>query len=289
MLDRILFLFAEGFRNLLRHKLTVFAAIFSVFMTMIIIGSLLIIGKNTNKLIFYLRSKYKIEVFFDGEMSKRDALKLVEDIGSIEGVRNTTFIDKENATRIFEKQFGENILDYIDRNPLPMSCVVNVNRTGDFELDIFPIVKKINALEGVDNVEHQGKLIQRIEDYHNRFTKLFFICSIIIIGITITIIYNTIKLTIYAKKDLIQDLHIIGATNTFVKVPFLIEGVLQGLIGSSVAFVFLSIALKIGNGLISQFAAITIRMDPAAASVMLLIGILISFIGSFLSVSRFLP
>ncbi|MEC9026242.1 MAG: permease-like cell division protein FtsX [Candidatus Neomarinimicrobiota bacterium] len=289
MLDRILFLFAEGFRNLLRHKLTVFAAIFSVFMTMIIIGSLLIIGKNTNKLIFYLRSKYKIEVFFDAEMSKRDALKLVEDIGSIEGVRNTTFIDKENATRIFEKQFGENILDYIDRNPLPMSCVVNVNRTGDFELDIFPIVKKINALEGVDNVEHQGKLIQRIEDYHNRFTKLFFICSIIIIGITITIIYNTIKLTIYAKKDLIQDLHIIGATNTFVKVPFLIEGVLQGLIGSSVAFVFLSIALKIGNGLISQFAAITIRMDPAAASVMLLIGILISFIGSFLSVSRFLP
>ena len=289
MLDRILFLFAEGFRNLLRHKLTVFAAIFSVFMTMIIIGSLLIIGKNTNKLIFYLRSKYKIEVFFDAEMSKRDALKLVEDIGSIEGVRNTTFIDKENATRIFEKQFGENILDYIDRNPLPMSCVVNVNRTGDFELDIFPIVKKINALEGVDNVEHQGKLIKRIEDYHNRFTKLFFICSIIIIGITITIIYNTIKLTIYAKKDLIQDLHIIGATNTFVKVPFLIEGVLQGLIGSSVAFVFLSIALKIGNGLISQFAAITIRMDPAAASVMLLIGILISFIGSFLSVSRFLP
>jgi len=289
MLDRLLFLFAEGFRNLLRHKLTVFAAIFSVFMTMIIIGSLLIIGKNTNKLIFYLRSKYKIEVFFDNDLPKRDALNLVEDIGSIEGVRNTTFIDKENATRIFEKQFGESILDYIDRNPLPMSCVVNVNRTGDFELNIFPIVKEISSLHGVDNVEHQGKLIQRIESYHNRFTKLFFISSIIIIAITISIIYNTIKLTIYAKKDLIQDLHIIGATNTFVKVPFLIEGVLQGLIGSSIAFVVLSIALKIGNSLISQFASITIRMDPAAASVMLVIGVLISFIGSFLSVSRFLP
>ncbi len=289
MLDRLLFLFAEGFRNLLRHKLTVFAAVFSVFMTMIIIGSLLIIGKNTNKLIFYLRSKYKIEVFFDNDLPKRDALNLVEDIGSIEGVRNTTFINKENATRIFEKQFGESILDYINSNPLPMSCVVNVNRTGDFELDIFPIVKEINLLQGVNNVEHQGKLIQRIESYHNRFTKLFFISSIIIIAITIGIIYNTIKLTIYAKKDLIQDLHIIGATNTFVKVPFLIEGVLQGLIGSSIAFVALSIALKIGNSLISQFASMTIRMDPAAASVMLVIGVLISFIGSFLSVSRFLP
>ena len=289
MLDRFLFLIAEGFRNLLRHKLTVFAAVFSVFMTMIIIGSLLIIGKNTNKLIFYLRSKYKIEVFFDNDLSKRDAVNLVEDIGSIEGVRNTTFIDKENATRIFEKQFGESILDYIDRNPLPMSCVVNVNRTGDFELDIFPIVKKINSLHGVDNIEHQGKLIQRIESYHNRFTKLFFITSNIIIAITISIIYNTIKLTIYAKKDLIQDLHIIGATNTFVKVPFLIEGVLQGLIGSTIAFIFLTIALKVGNGLLSQFASITLRMDPAAASVMLLIGVLISFIGSFLSVSRFLP
>ena len=116
-----------------------------------------------------------------------------------------------------------------------------------------------------------------------------FITSIIIIAITISIIYNTIKLTIYAKKDLIQDLHIIGATNTFVKVPFLIEGVLQGLVGSTIAFIFLSIALKVGNGLLSQFASITLRMDPAAASVMLLIGVLISFIGSFLSVSRFLP
>ena len=145
MLDRLLFLFAEGFRNLLRHKLTVFAAIFSVFMTMIIIGSLLIIGKNTNKLIYYLRSKYKIEVFFDSDISKRDAVNLVEDIGSIKGVRNTTFIDKENATRIFEKQFGENILDYIDRNPLPMSCVVNVNRTVDFELDIFQVTKPMAA------------------------------------------------------------------------------------------------------------------------------------------------
>ena len=133
------------------------------------------------------------------------------------------------------------------------------------------------------------KLIQRIESYHNRFTKLFFISSIIIIAITISIIYNTIKLTIYAKKDLIQDLHIIGATNTFVKVPFLIEGVLQGLVGSTIAFIFLSIALKVGNGLLSQFASITLRMDPAAASVMLLIGVLIGFIGSFLSVSRFLP
>ena len=74
-----------------------------------------------------------------------------------------------------------------------------------------------------------------------------------------------------------------------MKVPFLIEGVLQGLIGSSIAFVILSIALKIGNSLISQFASITIRMDPAASSVMLLIGVLISFIGRFLSVSRFLP
>ena len=289
MLDRILFLFAEGFRNLLRHKLTVFAAVFSVFMTMLIIGSLLIIGKNTNKLIFYLRSKYKIEVFFDDSLSKRDAVNLTEDIGSIEGVRNTTFIDKENASKIFEKQFGENILDYIDRNPLPMSCVINVNRTGDFKLDIFPIIKKINELPGVANIEHQGKLISRIESYHNQFTKLFFISSIIIIAITISIIYNTIKLTIYAKKDLIQDLHIIGATNTFVKVPFLIEGVLQGFIGSSIAYVVLSIGLYIGNSLLSQIVPLTIRMDPAAASVMMIIGVLISFIGSFLSVSRFLP
>ena len=129
---------------------------------------------------------------------------------SLSGVRNTTFIDKESAAKIFEKQFGENILDYIQRNPLPMSCVVNLNRTGNFELDIMPIVTSIESFPGIDNIDHQGKLIQRIEAFHSRFTKIFSVISFGIILITINIILNTIKLTIYAKKDLVQDLHIIG-------------------------------------------------------------------------------
>jgi cell division transport system permease protein len=289
MLDRALFLFAEGFRNLLRHKLTVFSAVFSVFLTMLIIGSLLIVRKNTNKLIYYLRSKYKIEVFFEADLAKETALDVVKKIESFPGVRNTTFIDRETATNIFEKQFGENILDYIQRNPLPMSCVINLNRTGDYELDIMPIVTRIKSLSGIDNIEHQGKLIQRIEGFNKRFTKILFFVSIGIMLITISIISNTIKLTIYAKKDLIQDLHIIGATNTFVKVPFLIEGILQGFMGSFIAFLVLSLFLHIGNNILTQFSAMTIRMDPAAASFMLLIGISISFIGSLRAVARFLP
>ena len=289
MLDRALFLFAEGFRNLLRHKLTVFSAVFSVFLTMLIIGSLLIVRKNTNKLIYYLRTKYKIEVFFESDLAKETALDVVKKIDSFPGVRNTTFIDRENATKIFEKQFGENILDYIQRNPLPMSCVINLNRTGEYELDIMPIVTRIESLSGIDNIEHQGKLIQRIEGFNNRFTRILFFVCIGIMLITISIISNTIKLTIYAKKDLIQDLHIIGATNTFVKVPFLIEGILQGFIGSFIAFLVLTLCLQIGNNILTQISSMTIRMDPAAASFMLLIGISISFIGSLRAVARFLP
>jgi|TARA_B100001146_G_scaffold63443_1_gene56203 cell division transport system permease protein len=289
MLDRALFLFAEGFRNLLRHKLTVFSAVFSVFLTMLIIGSLLIVRKNTNKLIYYLRTKYKIEVFFESDLAKETALDVVKKIDSFPGVRNTTFIDRENATKIFEKQFGENILDYIQRNPLPMSCVINLNRTGEDELDIMPIVTRIESLSGIDNIEHQGKLIQRIEGFNNRFTRILFFVCIGIMLITISIISNTIKLTIYAKKDLIQDLHIIGATNTFVKVPFLIEGILQGFIGSFIAFLVLTLCLQIGNNILTQISSMTIRMDPAAASFMLLIGISISFIGSLRAVARFLP
>ena len=236
-----------------------------------------------------MRSKYKIEVFFEAGLDKKEALDVVKQIESFPGIRNTTFIDRENATKIFEKQFGENILDYIQRNPLPMSCVINLNRTGENELDIKPIVTRIEGLPGIDNIEHQGKLIQRIEEVHKRFTKIFSIISFVVIAITISIIFNTIKLTIYAKKDLIQDLHIIGATNTFVKVPFLIEGILQGFIGSIIAFFVLSLFLQIGNNILTQFSAMTIRMDPAAASFMLLIGISISFIGSLRAVARFLP
>ena len=109
-MDKLAFLLSEGVKNLWRHKLTSFSSIFSIFLTLIISGSLIIVSQNTSKVIEYLRDKYKIEVFFKNEITFEKVEEVVSNINKINGVRSTTVISKDDAEKIFKSQFGEDIM-----------------------------------------------------------------------------------------------------------------------------------------------------------------------------------
>ena len=121
----------------------------------------------------YLRSKYKIEVFFNEDLSNEEAIGLIHKIKKINGVRNATLITKEDAVRIFKDQFGEDILSILGYNPLPISAVVNLKRNSEEVLDATPIVNKIKKMDGVEEVRYQGHLIKKIERTYARAMKIF--------------------------------------------------------------------------------------------------------------------
>ena len=202
-MDKFLFLLGEGFKNLWRHKLTVFTAVFSVFLSLSTIGILFIAEQNTHKLIEYMRSKYKIEVFFNDTVTNDQASQYVQEIRMIEGVYTTTLITKEEALKVYQSQFGKDLTEFLDYNPLPASCVVNIKRKYDGYLKIAPIIEQIKKIEGVDTVNHQGHLISRIEGFYEKGLLGLSGVAFAIILVTVMIISNTIKLTIYANKDLI--------------------------------------------------------------------------------------
>ena len=93
-MDKMIFLLSEGLKNLWRHKLTAFSSIFSIFLTLTVAGSLIIVSDNTGRIIEYLRDKYKIEVFFKQNISDDQIVKIVKEFKSIPGVRSTTIITK---------------------------------------------------------------------------------------------------------------------------------------------------------------------------------------------------
>ena len=103
-MDKFTFLISEGIKNIFRHKLTAFSTIFSIFLTLSIVGSLIVVNQNTNKIIEYLREKYKIEVFFKEGFSDQELRNIISQIESIKGVRSTTLITKNDAERIFKSQ-----------------------------------------------------------------------------------------------------------------------------------------------------------------------------------------
>lgn len=287
--DKALFLLAEGMKNLWRHKLTAFAAVFSVFLSLMLVGTLIIAGQNTQKVIQYFRGKYKIEVFFKEVTTEERSQILVKEISAIPGVRSTTLITKEDAVRIFESQFGENILDLVGYNPLPISCVVNVIRNRAERLNVDPIIDKIWAFSEVEEVNYQGALIYRIEGLYQKFLKLTMILTIVILIISVIIISNTLRLTIYAKRDLIRALQLIGATRTFIKAPFIIEGIIQGVLGALMAAGVLIGGLTIGSRIIASQFSFKVQYEPFLLTMILVgISVVISYLGSSRAASKLL-
>ena len=288
MTDKISFLFIEGFRNLWRHKLTAFTSIFSVFLALLLVGILFIIGQNSHYPIEYFRSKYKIEVFFENNISNVGESEIINNIRNFPEVRSVTPISKKDAVRIFKNQFGEDVIEMLGYNPLPSSAVVNIIKEGFEKINIAPLIEKINSINGVDSVHYQGRLINRIEKIYQLFLQGLKIAIVLIIIFSIIIISNTIKLTIYSRKDLIKTLDLIGATKIFIKVPFILEGILQSFIGAVLAVSLIFGLMKLGNNYLTQVSSIEIIWNFYFGIILFTLSILIGFIGSYRAVSKFL-
>ena len=289
-MNKIFYLFTEGVKNIWRHKMTALTAIFSLFIALYIVGVLATAGNNTHKVLHYLRSKYKIEVFFGQDVSNEQAVGLIHKIKKIDGVRTATIIEKEDAVRIFKDQFGENIVELLGYNPLPVSAVVNVNRSRRDPLRVEPIIKEIRAIPNVDDVRYQGNLINKIERNYKRVIDRLPYLSGIIVLIAVLVIYNTIKLSVYSRREVIETLQLIGASKMFIKLPFIIEGILIGLISVTMVFPALFVSVEALNYVISNFSSFNMKVnfDPLVLLWMIAVVIVISLVGSYRAASSFL-
>ena len=288
-MNKLVFIFAEGFKNVWRHKSSAVSSIFSIYLTLIVSGSLLIISQNTNKLIEYLRDKYKVEVFFKDDVTEQRVTELVTEFKKKNIVQSITVISKKDAERIFKSQFGDDILGLLGYNPLPISCVINLKKDWPSRLDLQPIISDLKKYREVDEVRHQGKLISRIESYYDRFLQIMIIAISITLIIAIFIISNTVRLTIFSKKQLIKSLQLIGATKWFIKGPFIIEGIVHGLIAAILAVYSLVGIIRFSKYLIYDLTKFGIIFDQVFIfQVLLSISILVGFIGANRAISRFL-
>ena len=286
-MDKLLYLISEGFKNVWRHKMTTFTAVFSLFLALYFVGLLAIAGENTKSILQYLRSKYKIEVFFKQDIEYGSAKSISASILKIKGVRSSTVINKDDAVRIFKDQFGEDILAILGYNPLPISAVVNLKRKSDQLLDASPIVNEINSLDGVEEVRYQGHLIKKIERTYAKIMKYFPFMAMVFVLVAVLVIYNTVKLSIFARKELINSLKLIGATKLFIQMPFIFEGLIDGFLASLIASPLILVTVNGVNYMMNNFTSWNIQLSiaPILFLWLTLLSGIISVVGSYRAVS----
>ena len=286
-MDKLLYLISEGFKNVWRHKMTTFTAVFSLFLALYFVGLLAVAGENTKSILQYLRSKYKIEVFFKQDVEYQSAKSISASILKIKGVRSSTVINKDDAVRIFKDQFGEDILSILGYNPLPISAVVNLKRKLDQLLDTSPIVNEIKSLDGVEEVRYQGHLIKKIERTYAKIMKYFPFMAMVFILVAVLVIYNTVKLSIFARKDLINSLNLVGATKLFIQMPFILEGLIDGFMASLIASPLILLTVNGINYMMNNFTSWNIQLSiaPILFLWLTLLSGIISVVGSYRAVS----
>lgn len=288
-MNTTVFIIAEGLKNVWRHKSSAVSSVFSIYLTLIVAGSLLIVSQNTNKLIEYLREKYKIEVFFKDGVSEDRVVELSEEFKKLNGIRSITVISKKDAEKIFKSQFGDDILNLLGYNPLPVSCVINLKKDWPSKIELQPIIINLKKFREVDEVNHQGKLISRIENYYESFLKIMIGVVSFALIIAVFIISNTVRLTVYSKRDLIKSLQLIGATKSLIKAPFLIEGIVHGFMATVLAVYTLLGALEFSKYIVYDLTKFNIIYDQILIlQVLLGLSIIVGVIGSNRAISKFL-
>jgi len=238
MIDQFAFLISEGFKSFYRNKLASFLCVITIFINFSILGSLFVVGYNTNSLVDFFRSKYTFEIFLVDDIEEKTYIDFVNQLNSNKIIANTELIDKQKSAIIFKKEFGEDVVEMLGYNPLPISVMVFINEE-DFDFSkVDLLIKSLSNIDFVDEVEYRGRYIDEVEDRINLAIFLFLVFVVAIIFLSYQIISNTVNLSMTNRKDFIDILKYNGASRIFIKIPFYIESIIYSVIGSSLSFFF---------------------------------------------------
>ncbi|WP_340106346.1 cell division protein FtsX [Rhodohalobacter sp. 8-1] len=227
------YLIKEGLAGLSRARLAAFTSIFSLFLAVLLIGVLARIGFNAYEVSQMLREQVEVEVFLD-DIDNQTTNELRRSIESAQFVEKLSYISQDSASKVFRQEFGMGGEALADLNFLPASFRLKMSDNATVA-QVDSVAQSLGDLNGIDEVRFNLALLQLLETRTDQLAMGGAALGIFILFIAMILVFNTIRLTIYAKRDLIRAMKLVGATNGFIRRPFLVEGVVQGLIAGSVA------------------------------------------------------
>ena len=242
-----------------------------------------------------VKKSEEISIYLKDDLSDADMLALDASVAAMPGVGATRIVSKEEAAREFEKLFGKNLLSSLEENPLPRSIQVIMAPGHRTARDFESTGNRIAALKGVDSVEYGREWMAKAEMFILLLLVVETVLFSLVIIAGILIIANTISLAVLARREAIEIMRLVGATEGFIRSPFYLEGVIQGLcagiLASGVLFgawFWLKYSVPNLDIYLYMAGAWALKFQSRGWYIMFLIplGALLGWMGSFLAVRR---
>lgn len=282
----------EVYTSFKRNIWMTLASIFTVVLSLFILGFFSIVILNLNKMADTLESQVQISVYLKDDLSQEEIDETKETLSKIEGLQDIKFITREEAMKNFKERLGDQqfLLDALDdTNPLPNSFSLTVTSPQQVKT----IADTAAALDSVESASYSQDIINHLFNLTHLIRLIGVALIILLTGAAIFIISNTIRLTVFARRKEIAIMKYVGATDWFIRWPFLLEGICLGFIGGGLATIFLYIVYNQVTQEIYEAMAFfpLIPQHPFIDYISLAIlvaGIIIGALGSTISLKRFL-
>ena len=219
------YLIGEGLSNIFKNKKSTISSLMIMCATMIVFGLFFVIGENINAFVANVADAQGINVFLDINATDTQIEEVGNEILSIDGVKNVEYVSKEEGYEIMKERMGEDAVEGFDASVFPASYLVTLT---DLELNK-DVQESISQIENVDDIESANQTIAQIIRLAKGVRIVTAVILVLLIIISISIIANTIKLTVHARRKEISIMKYVGATNSFIRWPFLVEGIILGI------------------------------------------------------------
>jgi len=281
----------QGKDYTIQRRLTAsyFTSVVSITLVLFLIGLAGILILNAKKLSDYVRENIGISVFLNDDAREVDIFSLQKTLDAKRYVKETRYITREKAAEEFQQELGEDFVEFLGYNPLPSS--IDVKLLAPYaNPDSFAVLEKeFRAYPLVADVAYQKDLVYAVNLNIRKISLSILIFSILLFLIAVTLINNTIRLTVYSKRFIIRTMQLVGAHHYLIRRPFLIKGVTQGVVAAFLAMVLLLAAIFIAEQqLEGLFSFQDFRILGIIFAVILVIGVLIAWFSTLLSVNKYL-
>lgn len=294
----ISYLIGEGFRNVFKNKKSTMSALTIMCLCMLVFGIFFIIGKNINNIMNAVQSEQGMQVFIKVGTSSDRVKEIGNKIKEINSVNNVQYVSKAEALKQVKEGLKDNasVAEAVPETVFPESYIVTLT---DLKLNK-EVQTTINEIVGndLDEIVSGDETISKLLSIANGIKIFTFGLLVILVAISLVIISNTIKLTVHARRKEISIMKYVGATNSFIRWPFIVEGIIIGIISALIAILIVGLAYNaiipkmLQLEVVKEMDIITFVSFSDMFSLMLMVyfilGIGIGVIGSSISMRKYL-
>jgi cell division transport system permease protein len=263
--------------------------IISVSLVLFLLGVLGLVLINARELSDYLKESISFSIWLDDEAKEPDIRMLQKDLDAKSYVKSTEYFSKDAAAVKMKNELGEDFISFLGDNPLPPSIDVYLYAGFTSPDSVAKIEKYVREYPFVKEVRYSESLLILINENVKKISLFLLILSTFLFLIALTIINNTIRLSIHSKRFLIRTMQLVGATRAFIRKPFLIQSAIHGLLAALVAMcLLLGLLYLIEKEFFMMFSFESTYLLTLLGGSIIITGILINIISTFFSVNRYL-